>query len=74
MQFFTSVFVGLCVVCAIVMWVERKYGDASKAASGNVSAEFKKNQNIYLAAYLCAVVADWLQVEKTFVWERVMVE
>jgi len=35
MQFFTTVFIGLCVVCAVVMWLQRK--DGNNAASGNVS-------------------------------------
>jgi MFS family permease len=59
MHFFTSLFISLCLVCAIVMWSQRKEG--SNAASGKVSLEFRKSQRIYLAAYLCAVIADWLQ-------------
>ena len=59
MNFFTAVFFALCVVCAIVTWLQRKNGD--QAASENVSQEFRKCQRAYLIAYFCAVTADWLQ-------------
>mmetsp|Transcript_22665 Transcript_22665/g.56735 ORF Transcript_22665/g.56735 Transcript_22665/m.56735 type:complete len:468 (-) Transcript_22665:266-1669(-) len=56
-MFFNTVFIALCAICAIILYIQNKGG----ATALNTTPDFKKFQRVYLLVYLCAVMGDWLQ-------------